>query len=348
MPPLSIPARTFRLIPAKAYDGKITQAIPPPPPYHASVRNAIHRNEINQITTQIQQSCSRNMINVSTTSSSTVTTNINAINASNSSDFADQSSIKQSTQTEMDVSDSDNMQMGEIITADDFDMQNDVSDQLELESSSIFDDDDGRSATLNTAQNKQGSKQVNDKHGECSTADTSTATATTSPATTTKTTAATATTTSPTTSAKELRNSVKQEITDASAMDIDSISEKRANGLKVISNVQVSPNAILNVSLNSTTSTAPSAAATNETNSLNNMIIVSSLPSTSTGLTTSQQQQSQLPQLSKPQSLLKNLNESRTTSETRNSKHTKGNSDVSINIFNIFCVSEKGSLHFSC
>lgn len=37
LPPLSIPTRTFRLIPAKGYDGKITQAIPPPPPYPAAV-----------------------------------------------------------------------------------------------------------------------------------------------------------------------------------------------------------------------------------------------------------------------------------------------------------------------
>lgn len=278
------------------------------------------------------------MFNVSTTSSSTVTTNINAINASNSSDFADQNSMKQSTRTEMDVRDSDNMQMGEIITADDFDMQNDVSDQLELESSSIFDDDDGRSVSLSSTQ-KQGSKQANDKQGEGSTADTSSAATTTSPATT-KTTATTTSAVAAATSAKELRNSVKQEITDASAMDIESISEKRANGLKVISNVQVSPNAILNVSLNSATATATAAAA-NETSSLNNMIIVSSLPSTSTGLTTSQQQQSQLTQLAKPQSLLKNLNEARTSSDTRNSKHTKANVDVSIEIANIFSVRNK-------
>lgn len=328
MPPLSIPARTFRLIPAKAYDGKITpQAIPPPPPYHASVRNAIHRNEINQITTQIQQSCSRNTFNVSTTSSSSSSTVTTNINAANSAVYVDQNSMKQSTRIEMDIGDSDHMQMGEIITADDFDAQNDVNIPLELENSTIFSGENrkspGRSVTISAPPQKQAAEQVKDKNVENLSADTSTAT--TSPATTRTTT--TTTTTAATTSDKELRNSVKQEVTDSSTMDTENTSsEKRANGLKVISNVQVSPNAILNVSLNSTAS---------ETNSLNNMIIVSSLPSTSTGITTSQQQQASLPQLSKPQSLLKNVNESRTSSETRNSKQTKGSVEVSIKIIDL-------------
>lgn len=246
------------------------------------------------------------MFNVSTTSSSTITTNINA---SNSAEYVDPNSMKQATRTEIDINDSGNVEMGEIITADDFDMQNDANDQLELESSSMFSDDNDRSVTMN-APPKQGLKQAKDKNAEESVADTSES--------------STTTTTAP---GKELRPPVKQEITDCLAMDIENTSEKRSNGLKVISNVQVSPTAILNVSLNS---------AVNESNSMNNMIIVRSLPSTSIGSTPSQQQQAQTPQMSKPQSLLKNLNETRTSSETRNSKHTKGNVEVSVIIINIF------------
>lgn len=303
VPPLSIPAaRTFRLIPAKAYDGKITQAIPPPPPYHASVRNAIHRNEINQIT-QIQQSCSTNVF------SSSVTTNINAINASSSAVYMDQNAIKDSidTNTETGVdeaTESEPLQMGEIITADDFDMQNEVNGQHELNSSAdAIGIDNGKShGRCGTASVPLKQKTKNRTNGDVV--------------------ADTAAKVAPSTSGKELRNSVKQEVSEAAPIETESISEKRAGGLKVLSNVQVSPNAILNVSMNT---------KANEASSLNNMIIVSSLPSTSTGTTTSQQQQQAiLPQLTKPQSLLKNLNDSRTSSDMRNSKNTKGNGEVSI------------------
>lgn len=316
MPPLSIPARTFRLIPAKAYDGKITQAkIPPPPPYHASVRNAVHRNEINHIT-QIQQSCSTNVF-----TSSSVTTNINAVNASTSAVFVDQNSMKQPTDTNtrnvISATEPEQLQIGEIITADEFDFQNEVSGQSGLKSSANgFGTDNGklhmRSVTTNASQ-KQKTKNRSNAEPIAETT-----TATVAPSSTTKETKSVATTTAP---GKELRNSVKQEVSDSTAMEVESVSEKRAYGLKVLSNVQVSPNAILNVSVNK---------KANEANSSNNMIIVSSLPSTSTGTTTSQHQQTLLPQLTKPQSLLKNLNESRTLSDTRNTKNTKGNTEVSI------------------
>ncbi|XP_031640432.1 uncharacterized protein LOC116352180 isoform X2 [Contarinia nasturtii] len=291
VPPLSIPARTFRLIPAK-------QAIPPPPPYHASVRNAIHRNEINQITTQIQQSCSTNVFNVSassSSSSSTLTTNINAINASNSSQYENQNSTKRLEKigpNETGASEEDQLNGDELANSNDFENDNEHIDEI----SSDVDGDENEFISCNETQTerptksseyrKQRSKQQHKDNSMESGSD----------------------------SNKETR-SFKEETTDALTGDGETINEKRTHGLKVLSNVQVSPNAILNVSLNSTNK---------ETIPLNNMIIVSSIPSTSTG-TTSQV----LPtQLIRSQSLLKTLNESRSPSDAKNPKHTKANIEI--------------------
>lgn len=318
VPPLSIPARTFRLIPAKSYDGKITQAIPPPPPYHASVRSAIHHNEINQITTQIQQSCSTNVFNVSASSSSTVTTNINAINATNSAVYVDQNPIKQLTSSEKDDDAPDQTHMDEIITADNYENHNDNSNISGSSSSNSNTTSNNASATTprmeldnneldhenDTPSGKsikfhEHSKQRNKSHR-----DTTPVTSDPIPCDTSS-------------SSKEMRRAFKQEAVDVSALDCDNVHDKRTRGLKVLSNVQVSPNAILNVSLNSTN---------NETMPLNNMIILSSIPSTSSGATS---QSALSTQLAKSQSLLKNLKDTRTTLDTRKSKHTKVNVEVS-------------------
>lgn len=319
VPPLSIPARTFRLIPAKGYDGKITQAIPPPPPYHASVRNAIHRNEINQITTQIQQSCSTNVFNVSASSSSTVTTNINAIDGTNNAVYVNENPmIKQLAPGETDTDEPDQMHTDEIITADNYENHNDNSSSSGSSSSNSNTDTNNTSASMsrieldndeldheNDIQNGKSTKfHEHLKQRSKSHKDTIPATADSIPF--------------ETTNCKEMRRAFKQETVDVSALDLDNANDKRTRGLKVLSNVQVSPNAILNVSLNSTN---------NETIPLNNMIIVSSIPSTSTG-TTSQSALST--QLAKSQSLLKNLNDARTTLDTRKSKHTKVNAEVSV------------------
>lgn len=323
MPPLSIPARTFRLIPAK-------QAIPPPPPYHASVRNAIHRNEINQITTQIQQSCSTNVFNVSASSSSTLTTNINAINASSSSSvYVNRNSAKRldksngdddntTTTTTMaaainnnnnttETSEQHSTNAVELVTANDFSHENpeDETEPIARDDEGDIDDDDdaddgGDSEVINhnetpsgrTNKTNEHPKQRPKQHKDNSDL-------------------------APVIANKEMRN-FKEETVESTAMDVENLNDKKTRGLKVLSNVQVSPNAILNVSLNTTNA---------ETIPLNNMIIVSSIPSTSTA-TTSQV----IPtQLVRSQSLLKSLNESRLVSDAKNPKHTKVNVEVSIN-----------------
>lgn len=298
VPPLSIPARTFRLIPAKTYDGKITQAIPPPPPYHASVRNALRRNEINQITTQIQQSCSTNVFNVSASSSSTLTTNINALNASNSAMYVNQNATKSADPTQFNQTESD-----------DFEANNNMNSETVSESINPDDCDENELVNQSEASSERAvsgiSKQRPKQNGSTATD----------------------------INHKEQRNSFKEENSDAvvanADVDVDTEAEPpnanshKTRGLKVLSNVQVSPNAILNVSLNSTNI---------EPIPLNNMIIVSSIPSTSTGTTSL----ATSTQVNRPQSLLKCLNDTRTastsstSSEYRNSKHTKVNVDVSI------------------
>lgn len=298
VPPLSIPARTFRLIPAKTYDGKITQAIPPPPPYHASVRNALRRNEINQITTQIQQSCSTNVFNVSASSSSTLTTNINALNASNSAMYVNQNATKSAEPTEFNQTDSD-----------DFEANNNMNSETVSESINPDDCDENELVNQSEASSERAvsgiSKQRPKQNGSTATD----------------------------INHKEQRNSFKEENSGAvvanADVDVDTEAEAsnanshKTRGLKVLSNVQVSPNAILNVSLNSSNI---------EPIPLNNMIIVSSIPSTSTGTTSL----ATSTQVNRPQSLLKCLNDTRTastsstSSEYRNSKHTKVNVDVSI------------------
>lgn len=300
VPPLSIPARTFRLIPAKTYDGKITQAIPPPPPYHASVRNALRRNEINQITTQIQQSCSTNVFNVSASSSSTLTTNINALNASNSAMCVDRNATKSVEPTEFNQTESD-----------DFEANNNMNSETVSESINPDDCDENELVNQSEASSERAvsgiSKQRPKQNGSTATD----------------------------INHKEQRNPFKEENSDAAVanadfdVDVDTEADTsnanshKTRGLKVLSNVQVSPNAILNVSLNSTN---------NEPIPLNNMIIVSSIPSTSTGTTSL----ATSTQANRPQSLLKCLNDTRTastastSSDYRNSKHTKVNVDVSV------------------
>lgn len=113
---------------------------------------------------------------------------------------------------------------------------------------------------------------------------------------------------------KEARNFKE----DSSVSGVETVGEKRTKGLKVLSNVQVSPNAILNVSLNATNS---------DTIPLNNMIIVGSIPSTSASVTASP---TVIPtNLVRSQSLLKSLQESR-SSDPKTPKHTKVNVDVSM------------------
>lgn len=114
------------------------------------------------------------------------------------------------------------------------------------------------------------------------------------------------------------RNVLKQGSSESATRASDTgAGEKKSTGLKVLSNVQVTPNAILNVSLNSTN---------NESIPLNNMIIVSSIPSTSNG-TTSQV----LPkQLFKSQSILKSLSDLQALSDGKSPRQSKLNVDVSI------------------
>lgn len=297
MPPLSIPTRTFRLIPAKNYDGKITQAIPPPPPYHASVRNAIQRNEINQITTQIQQSCSTNVFNVSaSTSSSTLTTNLNAINAESNAVYVNENLVKQLENSIDDArpSEQDESNAGELITSNEFENECEFNRGVDSDEHELDNHNETPSARIEISNDQQKEGEHNDANVSETTSEMST---------------------------KTSRNILKEEETvDCIAGDVDNANEKKTRGLKVLSNVQVSPNAILNVSLNSTNS---------ETIPLNNMIIVSSIPSTSTGTTT----QVVPTQLLRSQSLLKTLNESRS-----NPKHTKGDVEVSVTFINYSCA----------
>lgn len=284
LPPLSIPTRTFRLIPAKSYEGKITQAIPPPPPYHASiqdsltVRNAIQRNEINQITTQIQQSCSTNVFNVTTqatssstsSSSSTLTANINSADIpvymqkksikSNGNDKSDESTTVTPMETDPHPDDQESNGQSN---------NNDVSDDPNISS--------------------------NEKQIDCTTT--------------------------------SLSNDMDLENMDSinNANQTEQTPDKRTKGLKVLSNVQVSPNTILNVS------------QVNETIPMNNMIIVGSIPSTSSAgggggsisATTSQQILS--PQSVKSQSLLKCSSEPYKSTNVKSLKVSKGKTDVSSN-----------------
>lgn len=299
MPPLSIPTRTFRLIPAKNYDGKISQAIPPPPPYHASVRNAIHRNEINQITTQIQQSCSTNVFNVSASaSSSTLTTNINAINASSSAMYVNRSAVKRLDKNtgETAPSDEDHTNTDELITSNEFDFDGETISRVDIDENEHDNNIETSSRIeLSNEQQKQLPKQQKESNACESINDISN---------------------------KESRNNLKEETIDYGSGDTDNTNEKKGRGLKVLSNVQVSPNAILNVSLHSTnTDTIP----------INNMIIVSSIPSTSTGTTGTTTASQVVPtQLLRSQSLLKSLNDSRSLTDTRNPKQTKGNVEVNL------------------
>lgn len=306
VPPLSIPARTFRLIPAKSYDGKIAQAIPPPPPYHASVRNAIHRNEINQITTQIQQSCSTNVFNVSASSSSTLTTNINALNASSSAVYVNRNPMKRLDKSVSDIEPNEHEQsnVDESAASNQFENDGDTSSRGDRDGNELETNDETmatidrndksneQSPIQRSKQQKRASELINDLTnrelqftGASANADTATT-------------------------------------LTAAAVDGENVVEKKTRGLKVLSNVQVSPNAILNVSLNTTNS---------ETIPLNNMIIVSSIPSTSTSTGTTS---SVIPtQLLRSQSLLKSLNElSRSALDAKNPKHTKGNVEVGIKL----------------
>lgn len=304
VPPLSIPTRTFRLIPAKSYDGKISQAIPPPPPYHASVRNAIHRNEINQITTQIQQSCSTNVFNVSASSSSTLTTNINALNASSSAVYVNRNPMKR---LDKGVSDTENNEqeqsnVDESAACNQFENDGETSSRGDRDGNQPETNDETAAIDRTDKSNEQPNQQSIQRPKQPKSASESINDATN----------------------RDLRipeASADAEIATTStapAVDGDSVGEKKTRGLKVLSNVQVSPNAILNVSLNTTNS---------ETIPLNNMIIVSSIPSTSTGTTSPV-----VPtQLLRSQSLLKSLNElSRSALDAKHPKHTKGNVEVSV------------------
>lgn len=321
VPPLSIPARTFRLIPAK-------QAIPPPPPYHASVRNAIHRNEINQITTQIQQSCSTNVFNVSaSSSSSTLTTNINAINASSSAVYLNRNSVKRlennagdedantitnnnntnTTTNTIEASEQDPTNTDELANSNEF--SHEVQDEAESISRDDDDDDDVDDVDDDENDNDENdSELINQNEIPCGRSVEQTIQRPKQHKDICE-------------PAPEIVNKnprgFKEETIESTTTDIENVNDKKTRGLKVLSNVQVSPNAILNVSLNTTNS---------ETIPLNNMIIVSSIPSTSTG-TTSQV----IPtQLVRSQSLLKSLQESRSlSSDPKNPKHTKVNVEVS-------------------
>lgn len=257
LPPLSIPARTFRLIPAKSYDGKIAQVIKPPPPYHASiqdsltVRNAIQRNEINQITTQIQQSCSTNVFNVTTqaTSSSTLTANIDT-----AATATDTNAVY--------------VQINESITNDEIynnDDQNEIESQAIVEHSSS---DDHEMSDMGIEPSSFASNEIQSK------------------------------------AAASLENG-RLDPEPCASNPVENTSDKRKKcGLKVLSNVQVSPNTILNVS-------SISPQNDNETIPVNNMIIVGSIPSMSTaGVSThTKQSPSPLPPVKSPQSLLKSSSE---------------------------------------
>lgn len=306
VPPLSIPARTFRLIPAKSYDGKIAQAIPPPPPYHASVRNAIHRNEINQITTQIQQSCSTNVFNVSASSSSTLTTNINAINASSSAVYVNRNSMKRLEKTgisDVEPNEQDQSNVDELATSNEFENDGETSSRGD------GDDNDNELENNNETPTIEPTDKANEQQIQRPKQHNTTGEAMND------------------VTKKDSRFKDKSVIDSGAATagavssasvtaDDENANEKRTRGLKVLSNVQVSPNAILNVSLNSTNA---------ETIPLNNMIFVSSVPSTSTGTTS----QAVPTQLLRSQSLLKSLNE--LSHSALNAKYTKGNVEVSNN-----------------
>lgn len=256
MPSLSIPA-TFRLIPAK-------QSIPPPPPYHASVRSAIHRNEINQITTQIQQSCSTNVFNAPASSSSTLITNINAIDASSSAVHVDEDSDKrlEESTTDTETYEQEKSNADEIATSNDFDKETEHEHEHALEheseTSPRSEGDDKELENGNETPSEgagrscESLKQRPNAIIDITTNDPAIDIAN-----------------------KQSRN-FKEETADSRSVDAGNASDRKKNGLKVLSNVQVSPNAILNMSMKTTIS---------ETIPLNSMIIVSSIPSTSTGTT---------------------------------------------------------------
>lgn len=255
LPPLSIPARTFRLIPTKSYDGKIPQAIKPPPPYHASiqdsltVRNAIQRNEINQITTQIQQSCSTNVFNVTTqaTSSSTLTANIDTVTADTGTNAAYVQNNESITNDKNHNNDDQNEKVGSTMELQ-ATIEQSINDDHEISDMSV----QPSSVESNEIQSKAVATLENGRIDS-----------------------------------------------DQNAPNpVENTSDKRTKcGLKVLSNVQVTPNTILNVS-------SISSQNDNETIPVNNMIIVGSIPSTHT-------KQSPSPVLSSksPQSLLKSSSE---------------------------------------
>lgn len=276
----------FVFILGKSYDNKIAQAIPPPPPYHASiqdsltVRNAIQRNEINQITTQIQQSCSTNVFNVTATSNSTLTANISTTSNAlyvNSSDSA-------SKQCENNKN--GNKQLTTIASEKDQHIQSDssnginaniASDKCENRSNNINNNSSNSNSNSNyhdSSSNESHEIQPNDNDNEQQN----------DSRLKNESFSATVTTATPTTS---------------TTTNVEHLSEKRMKGLKVLSNVQVSPNTILNVStLNS---------QMNDSISMNNMIIVGSIPSTSTCSTSQQISTAQI--AGRTQSLLKNITE---------------------------------------
>lgn len=249
---------------------------------------------------------------MSASSSSTLTTNINAINASSSAVYVNRNSLKRLDKgtIETESCEPDEMPADELITSDEFEREIELSDRVEGDANEQFHQTEMPSERISKSNEpeKQRSKQQHTIAGDLA---------------------------NDTTVNKEGRNIFKQEDNNTPANDGVSTCahEKRGRGLKVLSNVQVSPNAILNVSLNTTNS---------ESIPLNNMIIVSSIPSTSTG-TTSQQALSS--QIAKSQSLLKNLNETaRTPSEARNQRYTKANVEVSV--IQILIKSSTISPHF--
>lgn len=279
LPPLSIPARTFRLIPAKNYDGKIAQAIKPPPPYHASiqdsltVRNAIQRNEINQITTQIQQSCSTNVFNVTTTqatSSSTLTANIDTVAAAAGTNAINVQNNESITNDENHNNDDQNGSGGSAMELQAI-VEHSISDDHEMSDISV----DPSSVASNQIQSKSVATLENESLDS-----------------------------------------------DQNALNpVENTPDIRTKcGLKVLSNVQVSPNTILNVS-------SISSHNDSDTIPVNNMIIVGSIPSTSTH---SKPSPSSIPSGKSPQSLLKSSSEPYKHSIAKTPpKASKGKTEVS-------------------
>lgn len=286
LPPLSIPTRTFRLIPAKGYDGKITQAIPPPPPYHASIqdsltmRNALQRNESNQLTTPGQ---STNTSSSSTVASATAaTSNNNAANTGAAENMLFDTSVSAKSVDNSKTGNHDTLLNAEMHAETEFANANEpvVSDKRCNVQSSAESADNERTDT----SSHQHEMNADDSDGDiCSS-----------------------------------KRHFKEENTDSTSTDADQSPEKRTSGLKVLSNVQVSPNTILNVSSLNSQMSEPIA--------LNNMIIVGSIPSTSSGVNS---QHSLASQFVKPKSLLRSVNDS-----IRNGKilkNSKAKIDVSRN-----------------